>query len=84
MPGKNAEFHFNKVYGSLNNNTRHGIYGIYEDTIPTRFVPVAKNEEIKIGEAEIYTVLNGQEKKVIKSILPLCKNITMLKIFLLP
>ena len=63
---KNAEFHFNKVYGSLNNNTRHGIYGIYEDTIPTNFIPVAKTEEIKIGEAEIYTVLNGQEKKSYK------------------
>lgn len=60
---KNGEFHFNKIYGSLSNNTRHGIYGIYKETLPSQTIPVAKKEEIKIGTAEIYTVLSGKDKR---------------------
>ncbi len=63
---KNGEFHFNKVYGPLNNNTRHGIYGFYKEKLNTKTIPVAQKEEIKIGLAEIYTVLRGQEKKSYK------------------
>lgn len=60
---KNADFNFNNVYGTIVDNTNHGIFGKYEKTLDTNTIDVAKPEEIKIGEATIFTVLNGKEKK---------------------
>ena len=46
VPGsKNAKFYYDTVYGKILKNTNVGIYGLYE---------------IKIGDASIYTVLDGE------------------------
>lgn len=63
VPGsKNAKFYYNTKYGTIMKNTNAGIYGKYEAEIPNKeLVEVAKPSEVKIGDAEIYTVLNGEE-----------------------
>lgn len=60
---KNADFNFNHVFGSIVDNTNHGIFGKYEESLGNETIDVAKPDEIKLGEATIYTVLNGKEKK---------------------
>lgn len=59
---KNAKFYSNNIYGNVLKNTISGIYGIYTDELPNREVmSVGKPDELKEGEASIYTVLNGQK-----------------------
>lgn len=59
--GKNAKFYSSKIYGTIKKNTTSGIYGMYTDTVPDKnALKVAKPEEIELGEAKIYTVLNGE------------------------
>lgn len=62
-PGsKNAKFYYSKVYGDIDKNTKYGIYGKYSDSYNTdNLIEVANKDEIKIGKAEIYTVVD-QEK----------------------
>lgn len=60
---KNANFKFENTYGSILQNTNNGIFGNWEKSIPTSTIPVADEDEIKIGEASIYTVIDGSEKK---------------------
>lgn len=60
---KNAEFNYNHVYGDVRDNSNHGIFGVYNETTRTETIPVGKKEDVKIGKASIYTVLNGNTKK---------------------
>ncbi len=64
-PGsKNSVFNFNKVYGDIKKNTKVGVYGNYTYNLPNKeLLKVANPNEIKIGPAEIYTVLNDQDIK---------------------
>jgi len=60
---KNADFNLKRVYGNIVDNTNHGIYGMYKENIKKETIDVGKKEEIQIGAAKLYTVLNGKEKK---------------------
>ncbi len=61
-PGsKNAKFYYNNTYGDIQKNTKYGIYGKYDSNYRNdTLISVAKPEEVKIGNAKIYTVLNGE------------------------
>lgn len=61
-PGsKNAKFYYNTKYGTITKNTNAGIYGKYETNLPTKDkLQVADKSEVKIGPAQIYTVLEGE------------------------
>lgn len=60
-PGeKNATVFSDKVTGNIDENTIKGIFGKYTDSIDSsKLYKVAKANEIKIGPAQILTVLNG-------------------------
>lgn len=62
VPGsKNAKFYYDTVYGKILKNTNVGIYGLYENEMPNKeLYEVGNPEEIKIGNASIYTVLDGE------------------------
>lgn len=60
---KNADFNYNHVYGDIRDNSNHGIFGVYNEEVRSDTIPVANDEDIKIGPATIYTVLNGTTKK---------------------
>lgn len=64
-PGsKNAKFYKNMTYGTITKNTNKGIYGIYNDPLPsTKALPVASKDEIVVGKASILTVLENEEIK---------------------
>ncbi len=58
---KNAKYFYNTVYGNIYKNTNHGIFGKYKSGFDNMtLVPVGDKEEVKIGKANIYTVLNGE------------------------
>ena len=60
-PGaKNAEFYLDSDKGIILENTESGIFGTYTEQIPNKKkYKVAQIEDIKIGEAKILTVVNG-------------------------
>lgn len=60
-PGeKNARYDSSNIFGTVNENTTSGIFGNYTDTIPDKkLYAVAKNEEVKTGNANILTVIDG-------------------------
>ena len=59
--GKKAKFYNDFEYGKILKNTKYGIYGVYNKELPNKeIIKVAKNEEIKTGNAKIYTVLEGE------------------------
>jgi len=60
---KNAEFNYNHIYGNIKDNTNQGIFGIYKESIKAKTIPVGEKENITLGKASIYTVLNGSEKQ---------------------
>ena len=60
---KNANFNLDHIFGNIETNTNHGIFGIYEEEIEGSTIEVANKEEVKVGSASIYTVLSGNEKK---------------------
>ena len=62
-PGsKNAKFYYHSVYGDIDKNTKFGIYGTYTDSYDkTNLIPVASPEEVKVGTATIYTVLEDEK-----------------------
>lgn len=64
-PGsKNAEFDFDKINGSILENTESGIFGNYTGNLPNKQkYKVAKFEDIKLGKAKIMTVLEGDNVK---------------------
>lgn len=61
-PGsKNAKFYYKTEYGSILKNTKYGIYGNYTSAHDNKdLISVGSNNEIKIGKATIYTVLNEE------------------------
>lgn len=63
VPGsKNAKFYYETVYGNILKNTNVGIYGIYDANLPDKeLYEVAEPSEVKVGNATIYTVLDGEE-----------------------
>ncbi len=63
IPGsKNAKFYYNTPYGTILKNTNVGIYGLYDAALPQKdLLEVAEPDEIKIGDAYIQTVLDGEE-----------------------
>ena len=64
---KNAKYYYNTVYGNIVKNTNHGIFGSYNKGINNlKLVEVGKKEDIKIGEASIYTVLEGEKVEEFK------------------
>lgn len=62
VPGsKNAKFYYDTVYGEIFKNTNVGIYGSYEASLPSKkLYEVAEPDEVKVGDATIYTVLDGE------------------------
>lgn len=64
-PGeKNATLNPNIVYGSITKNIETGIYGNYTKKIDNiNKIEVATMDDVKIGKAEIITVLNGNKKE---------------------
>ena len=56
---KNAKYYYNTVYGTITKNTNHGIFGIYDSSFDNlELIEVANNEEVVIGKATMYTVIN--------------------------
>lgn len=64
-PGaKNANTDANDVYGNIKENTISGIFGNYTKEInKNKLYEVTGFKDIKLGEAKIITVLEGNEKK---------------------
>lgn len=59
---KNAKFYYDTKYGSIIKNTNVGIYGLYEVALPKKStLKVASDDEIKIGNAKIATVLDKED-----------------------
>lgn len=59
---KNAKYFYNTIYGDIYKNTNHGIFGNFtSSTNSFDLVKVARKEEIKIGKAYIYTVLESEK-----------------------
>lgn len=62
---KVATLDSNSILGTVEKNTEYGIVGSYTE-LPEKAVlyEVAKPSEVKLGEAQILTVINGQKKEV--------------------
>lgn len=64
---KNAKYFYNTIYGTIFKNTNHGIFGNYKDNINNmELLKVGTKEDIKIGEASIFTVLNNEKVEEFK------------------
>ena len=58
---KNAKYIYDKIYGTINKNSNHGIFGEYKvDTNDMELVKVGDISDIKVGDAKLYTVINGE------------------------
>lgn len=64
-PGeKLSESNYEDKYGIVTDNKEEGLFGTYEKDIGERkLIKVASIDEIKLGEASIYTVVDGNEIK---------------------
>ena len=64
-PGsKTAKFYYNEKFGSIDKNTMVGIYGNYDvDIDEGKLIEVASIDEVKTGDATLYTVLDGKDVK---------------------
>lgn len=62
-PGsKNAKFYYDTLYGTITKNTSFGIYGKYTSDLPNKdVIEVGTKDDVKIGKATIYTVLEDEE-----------------------
>ena len=62
-PGeKNARSNSADIYGTVSENTSSGIFGTYTSPLPnTKLYKVAKPSDIKLGKAEILTVIDGED-----------------------
>ena len=62
-PGeKEATYDDKNKYGVVNENTKSGIFGKYTSNIDdSKLYNVAKKDEIKLGNAKIRTVIDGEE-----------------------
>lgn len=64
---KNAKYFYNTLYGSIYKNTNHGIFGKYNSGLNNlELVEVGQKEDVKIGDAYIYTVLEGEKVEEFK------------------
>ncbi len=61
VPGsKKAKIDYNSELGTVTKNTSSGIFGIYNSNLPIKEAKeVANINEVELGKATIYTVLNG-------------------------
>lgn len=58
---KNAKYFYNTIFGDILKNTNHGIFGKYQKGLENlKLVQVGKPDEVKVGKATIYTVLEGE------------------------
>ncbi len=64
-PGSiNTKFYRDYIYGNIKENSLVGIYGNYmEDINTTDLIEVANINEVKLGNAKIYTTLSNNEVK---------------------
>lgn len=62
-PGeKNARYDSSNIFGNVFENTSSGIFGTYTSNIPNKkLYAVAKDDDIKIGEASIFTVISDDK-----------------------
>lgn len=61
---KNAKLNYDNIFGNIKKNTLYGVFGEYTATIDSGVTyPVGKPDEIKLGPASIYTVLEDNEVK---------------------
>ncbi len=60
---KNANFNFNHIYGDIKENTNRGIFGVYQEELSKTYIPVGTKDDISLGNAQMYTVLKGQQKE---------------------
>ena len=62
-PGsKNAKFYYSTNYGDISKNTKYGIDGTYKDNYnSSEKIAIATKDEIRIGKAEIFTVLEDEK-----------------------
>lgn len=61
-PGtKNASFYSNIIYGNIDKNTLHGIYGTFNKKVNKTPIKVGNIEDLKLGKAYIYTVLKDNQ-----------------------
>lgn len=59
-PGtKNAKFYSNIIYGDIDKNTNHGIYGTYNKNTNKEPIKVGDIRDLKTGKAYIYTVIDN-------------------------
>lgn len=65
IPGeKNARYYTDKVNGTVEENTKQGIFGLYTNTLPNKdLYKVATPSDIQLGKAVIRTVLDGNTSK---------------------
>ena len=64
---KNAKFYSNNIYGNVNKNTISGIYGKYTSNIDnSKLLKVGKPDELKLGDAYIYTVIESDKVEQFK------------------
>jgi len=62
-PGeKIADIYFDQEFGSIDKNNQYGIYGeiTVEDFNVRKMLPIAYRDEVEVGPATIFTVLNGE------------------------
>ena len=77
---KNAKFNSNNVFGNVNKNTVSGIYGKYISNInPDNVLKVGNPEELKLGDAIIYTVINDDKVEEFKINIKKINNNTSIK-----
>ena len=67
-PGSiNTKFYRDKVYGTINKNVESGIFGNYLESIDNdALIEVASIDEVKLGEASIYTNLYNNDVREYK------------------
>lgn len=59
---KNAKFYSNNIYGNITKNKINGIYGTFTSELPdTTPLEVGKSEDLELGKATIYTVIDGKK-----------------------
>ncbi len=64
---KNASIRYNNKLGTIIKNTPVGLFGKFVSDIPSKdTMQVAKFDDIKLGEAYIYTNIEGEEIKTYK------------------
>lgn len=59
---KNADLYYDEIFGNIRKNTQFGVFGNYTAEIPNKkILEVGTKEEVKLGNASIYTVLTNNE-----------------------